>query len=307
MSKKNNTIFKLWSKVFFFTLLLVFIIQLFFVQSYTVSSSQMENVLHRGDRILVNKLAYGLRLPVTPLSIPFTFDHLFGMKSYFSRPSLGYHRLFSSGVNTNDIVLFNNPSELEKPLDKRGLVLSRCIAVGGDTISFKNNRFFVNGIEYVTSPDVVYPFKLKKTLSNSFSDLVTKYNLKVIDQHSDSIWNYFSLSKYEAFLLNQDLGDSLILNIENLPAYPFDIIIPYKGLRVKLDSSNIMYYANAILDEYKDSVPDLNNIDSYQFKNDYYWFLSDNMQTGIDSRSFGIVSDQHIIGKPFFTWYKGSK
>lgn len=314
MFSKGKSILKLWSKVFFITLLLVFIVQLFFIQSYTVSSDQMQNAFNKGDRILVNKMAYGIRLPVTPLSIPFTFDTFFGLKSYFDKPSLGYHRLFAQSVALNDIVLFNNPLQIDRPLDKRELILSRCVALSGDTISVKDGSFYVNGIEYISSPDVLYSYKLPIDQKSLLEEAIKKYNIKDYQSKSDSAWIYLTLSKYESFLLNQDLANELILNLaDSSDKKSFQLIIPFSGMSVELNNDNISYYQYAILDENK-NISKVDNhlfldgveLDSYTFVNNYYWFVSDNVGEAMDSRSVSIVSEKCLIGKPFLTWYEGS-
>lgn len=315
MFSKGKSILKLWSKVFFITLLLVFIMQLFFIQSYTVSSTQMQNVLNRGDRILVDKTAYGIRLPLTILTVPFTFDSFFGLKSYLDKPSLGYHRFLKKSVERNDIVLFNDPTKIDKPLDKRELILSRCVAIGGDTISVKDGSFFINDTEYISSPDVLYPYKLSIDQLDLLKNVIDKYDVRNNSFRSDSAWIYLSLSKYESFLLNQGLDKELILNpSDSYLDKTLYLVVPSEGMTIKLTADNIPYYKYAILGENKkitnvgDSlVLDEKVLDSYTFQNSYYWFLSDNVEDATDSRSLSIVSERCIIGRPIFTWYKRSK
>lgn len=275
----------------------------------------MQNVLNKGDRILVNKMAYGIRLPITLLSIPFTFDTFFGLKSYFDKPSLGYHRLFKQSVKLNDIVLFNDPTQINKPLDKRNLILSRCVALGGDTISLKDGFFFVNGIEYISSPDVLYSYKLNIDQKDLLAIAIKKYGIKDNNLRSDSDWIYLSLSKYESFLLNQDLEKELTLNSSDPSAdESLHLIVPSRGMTIQLTVINTRYYELAILDENKNIIKVDNNLvldqtvlESYTFQNDYYWFLSDNVEDATDSRILSIVSEKCIIGKPMFTWYRNSK
>lgn len=128
MSSKKKNIYIFLGKVILITLLIVFCIRTFFIEPYTVSTAQMETALVNGDRILIDKTAYGIRMPMTILSVPFTFD------KYSDMIELPYKRIFESNVKRNDIVLFNNPSDTLRPLDKRELLLSRCIALPGDSV-----------------------------------------------------------------------------------------------------------------------------------------------------------------------------
>lgn len=83
--------------------------------SYLIPSSGMENSLYQGERILVNKWSYGLRLPFMKL--------------------WGYHRWADSPVQKEDILVFNNPANLSEPvIDRREVFISRCIGTPGDTL-----------------------------------------------------------------------------------------------------------------------------------------------------------------------------
>ena len=83
--------------------------------SYLIPSSGMENSLYQGERILVNKWSYGLRLSFMKL--------------------WGYHRWADSPVQKEDILVFNNPANLSEPvIDRREVFISRCIGTPGDTL-----------------------------------------------------------------------------------------------------------------------------------------------------------------------------
>ena len=83
--------------------------------SYLIPSSGMENSLYQGERILVDKWSYGLRLPFMKL--------------------WGYHRWADSPVPKEDILVFNNPANLSEPtIDRREVFISRCIGTPGDTL-----------------------------------------------------------------------------------------------------------------------------------------------------------------------------
>lgn len=302
MSSKKTKIFRWWGKVFLIALLIVFIVRAFFIQAYTVSSSQMETALLRGDRVLVNKISYGIRMPITLLIIPFTFDHFFGWKSYSDFLQLGYYRLFSNMVHRNDVVLFNNPLEIEKPLDKRSLSLSRCVAVAGDTIRVKGGDFYLNGIKSIASPDLLQSFQFDVNSKDTVFDVFKSLNIKPRDLKTDSISMYTTLSRYEAFLVNENLADSIRLQLSELDNVSYDLIIPSKGMTVALSEFNIPLYSQIIHDEMGISY-DVKNLKSYTFKYNYYWFLSDNADEAIDSRTLGFISEKNIIGKASFIWY----
>lgn len=303
---KKTKILRWWSKVFLIALLVVFFIRVFFIQSYTVSSSQMETALLRGDRVLVNKLSYGIRMPITLLTIPFTFDNLLGLKSYSDLIQLDYNRLFGKIIGRNDIVLFNNPSEIEKPIDKRSLYLSRCVAIAGDTIKVQGGDFYLNGIKSVSSPDLLQSFRFNRESKDTVFAVVKSLHITPRDLTMDSTSIYSTLSRYEAFLVNQKLSDSIQLQLNIQDTISYDLVIPAAGMTIALSEFNIPLYNQIINDEMGTTVK-VKDLKSYTFRYNYYWFLSDNADDAIDSRTLGFISEKDIIGKASFVWYSSNE
>lgn len=303
---KKTKILRWWSKVFLIALLVVFFIRVFFIQSYTVSSSQMETALLRGDRVLVNKLSYGIRMPITLLTIPFTFDNLLGLKSYSDLIQLDYNRLFGKIIGRNDIVLFNNPSEIEKPLDKRSLFVSRCVAIAGDTIKVQRGDFYLNGIRSVSSPDLLQSFRFDRESKDTVFAVVKSLHITPRDLTMDSTSIYSTLSRYEAFLVNQKLNDTIQLQLNIQDTISYDLVIPAAGMTIALSEFNIPLYNQIINDEMGTTVK-VKDLKSYTFRYNYYWFLSDNADDAIDSRTLGFISEKDIIGKASFVWYSSNE
>lgn len=303
---KKTKILRWWSKVFLIALLVVFFIRVFFIQSYTVSSSQMETALLRGDRVLVNKLSYGIRMPITLLTIPFTFDNLLGLKSYSDLIQLDYNRLFGKIIGRNDIVLFNNPSEIEKPLDKRSLFVSRCVAIAGDTIKVQRGDFYLNGIRSVSSPDLLQSFRFDRESKDTVFAVVKSLHITPRDLTMDSTSIYSTLSRYEAFLVNQKLNDTIQLQLNIQDTISYDLVIPAAGMTIALSEFNIPLYNQIINDEMGTKVK-FKDLKSYTFRYNYYWFLSDNADDAIDSRTLGFISEKDIIGKASFVWYSSNE
>ncbi len=303
---KKTRILRWWGKAFVMALLVVFVIRVFFIQSYTVSSSQMETAMLRGDRVLVNKTSYGIRMPITPLSIPFTFDHFFGQKSYSDYIQLEYDRLLGKVVDRNDVILFNNPSERGKPLDMRSLSLSRCVAVAGDTIKVQGGDFYLNGIKSVPSPDLLQSFKFDKDFQDTILAVAKSLNITPRDLTADSTSISSTLSRYEAFLINQKLNDSVQLELNILDNISYDLVIPAAGATIVLTKFNRPLYSQIIKDEVGALVK-VKDLKSYTFRYNYYWVLSDNADEAIDSRTFGFISEKNIIGKVSLIWYSSDE
>ena len=293
-------------------MLIVLCVRTFFIEPYTVSSVQMESYLSEGDRILIDKTAYGVRLPVTVLSIPFTFDNIFGLKAYSSAIGVPYKRIFEKNVSRNDVVLFNNPIELEKPLDKRNLLLSRCVALPGDSVIVQGEIFLINGKKFIVSPDAIGEYIIKPEDIGSILSVIENQDItpRSIKKQSDTL--FMQLSKLEAFIINQYLPDSLsvINRVDTTQNYRF--LIPSKGSTITIDARNLILYKQIILQEQGEKIKftdeklfiDDREQKDYTFEDDYYWMLSDNTLSSVDSRLVGFIPFKSIIGRAYLIWYR---
>ena len=317
MSSKKKNIYIFLGKVILITLLIVLFIRCFLIESLTVSSSQMETTLHQNDRILIDRTAYGIRLPMTLLSIPFTFDNLFGMKSYSTLLQAPYARLFTSQLHRNDIVLFNNPAETDKPLDKRPLLLCRCIALPEDSIEMRNGVFLVNGKAQETSPYTIEEYSTKHIDYEIINNTLSELDIPRREHPKPANPSSLQLNRYEAYMLKESLPDSIKLiccSIDTTINYRF--LIPSKGKTIIINNNNSLIYKDIITKEQnnkkikvEDGILLIDGIkqDKYTFEDDYYWMLSDNSVNSIDSRHLGFIPFRSIIGKALTVWYNSDK
>lgn len=305
MLPERAKILKWFLKIFILTLFVVFAIRIFFIQSFRVSSSQMETALLKGDRVVVNKMAYGVRLPITVLSIPLTFG------VYSDAIQLPYTRLFASEVGHNDVVVFNSPLELDKPLDRRSLYVSRCIAAPGDTMRVDAGNFSINGKNYIPSPNLLLALRCKKEAGDSLTQIMKSLNVAMRNFSEDSVAIYLTMNRYEFFLVNQNLPTSLKLEFDAKAVPSYSLQVPAKDAVVALTPQNVSLYAELIKQENEkenvkteDSKIFINNeqLTTYTFKYNYYWFLSDNVDEATDSRMLGFISERNIIGRVSFIW-----
>lgn len=115
--------FGIWIGILLGAVLLVWLLHCFVFSSYRILSSDMEDSLLPGERIIVNKWSYGLRTPY---------------------PSLfGYHRWMSRPVQKGDVVIFNNPMDTNHPFNCRQIYAYRCMAQPGDTISIDSCQLII--------------------------------------------------------------------------------------------------------------------------------------------------------------------
>lgn len=284
-----------WIKALLVACIAVASIKLFALMTCVIPFSGMENTLYQGDRILINKWSYGLRLPFMT--------------------AWGYHRWGKCQVGLNDIVAFNNPrpTRQETPADRREVFVSRCIGLPGDTLMLTSQLNPVS-LEETTSPDYKslyhYPRTQEDTLVQAIKQLEFPHNELIGFTGEDFIRSF---SRYEVYLLKQKLGDKIVLSpLSPQPGtdtHPF--IVPRKGSSLRIYPWNAQLLCD-IIRHHEGRNARLQNdtlwIDdrkaySYLFTQNYYWMSSDNSININDSRRFGFVPEDHIIGRASIVWF----
>ncbi len=320
---------KEWLKAIGIALLALIVIRLFFFQSYSIPTTSMEKTIMEGDYILVSKANYGARLPITPLSLPF-FPHV-----YSSLIKLPYFRIpCSSAIKNNDVVVFNYPIEDKKPVDKRTVFIKRCVAVAGDTLRIKNGKIYINN-KLTEEPENIEFNYLVKTDSTSISPEMLQayditdgglfmdmysYNIATTRSNAEKISKLPIVRKCEVMC-----EDSGLYANELFPSsmyYPWNmdnygpIVIPKKGMTVKLNKITLPLYYRIInvyegnkLSVKNDSICIINDMQTrtYTFKRNYYFMIGDNRHNSDDSRFWGFVPEDHIIGKAVMIWFSIDK
>lgn len=262
--------------------------------SYLIPSSGMENSIYCGERILVNKWSYGLRLP---------FINVWG-----------YHRWADSPVEKEDILVFNNPANHSEPvIDRREVFISRCIGLPGDTLLIDSLFSVVPSEKNAPDQKFLYFYpRAKERQLDSLLSLLAISNNQLLGQ--DSIRNVRSFSRYEYYLLQQALIDNCWVEPvtkEDSIAVLKPLIIPQKGRAMRVYPWNMTLLRNTlVLHEQKQA--EIKNDTLYidgkpvqhcYFTKDYYWVGANNSINLSDSRLFGFVPKDHIIGKASVIWF----
>jgi signal peptidase I len=260
-------------KVLFLAFIAWLVVHLFFFQVLYVDSASMQNDLFKGDYIVVNKLAYGARLPITPLSLPFS-----NSTSYLSWIHLPYLRIPGyTHISRNDVMVFNLPTEDKVPVDERELYIKRCIALPGDTLKIDSAGIFINNKLQDEVPSLS---KINVSPKNAYNPnfFPNSYHFK---------WNL----DYFGPIVIPEKGESVKLSIENIDLYR-KIIQTYENNKLEIKGTDI--YINGI------------KSDKYVFTMNYYFVLGDNRHNSIDSRYWGFVPEDHIIGKASLLIYSNA-
>lgn len=274
--------------------LLVLLIHIFAFTSCTIPSSGMENSLYQGERVWVNKWSYGFRLPFSTV------------------------RWMARQAEKGDIVLFNNPNPRtpQVAVYNRELFISRIVGVPGDTLML-NKELWVTD-EQVLSPDskslYAYPHTAEEQMQAAMQSAHITGNQLV--GYTDGKY-IRSFSHYEYYLLGQELGGEIPLQ----PLYPNDVsqshplVIPARGKSVKVYPWNVTLLYNTIVrHEHKAASVKGDTlwvggkpVDTYTFSKDYYWMVANNPVNLCDSRLFGLVPDDHLIGNVCCIWFSSRK
>lgn len=287
-----------WIVAFAGAIVVVLLLRGFAFTSCFIPSTGMENSLFQGERILVNKWSYGLRVP---------------FMSVFS-----YHRWRERPVKKQDVVVFNNPAGIRQPvIDRREVYISRCIGTPGDTL-FIDSLFSIVSPEAQLNPDkkrlYSYP-AVKERLITSLMQTLSIPNEELMGSNDST--HIRSFSRYEFYLLEQAMnGQNWIrpLTVTN-NTEPNPLIVPGKGKALRVYPWNITLLRNTLVmheGKYAEIKDDTLYVDGKPtqhcyFTKDYYWMASNNTVNLSDSRLFGFVPQDHVIGKASLVWFSKEK
>lgn len=328
----KKTVTREWADAIIFAVVAATLIRGFLIEAYMIPTGSMEKSLLVGDFIFVSKVNYGPRIPMTPVAFPFSHHTLpTGGKAYWEGIQLDYKRLPGfEEIERNDVVVFNYPPDgqppLSRPVDKRENYIKRCIAIPGDSLRIIDSKVYVNGREEVDPPESQTSYYVKtngtdlnpQTLFDmrieGLRQSETEYVFTMTAKQAETVSSWTNVEAVKANIAPMGAFDGQVFphdpdfqwNVDNYGP----IVVPEKGWTVKLDSTTVPLY-EAIITDYEGNTFEqradgyyINSekADSYTFQMDYYWMMGDNRHSSADSRLWGFVPEDHIVGKALFVW-----
>lgn len=286
-------------KILFWSFVLWLLIRLFLFQGFKVPTASMNNSLREGDLIVVNKLACGARLPITPLSI-----HIGGRQYFLNLLQIPYLRLPGySKVERNDILVFNLPTETTLPVDERKEYVKRCIGLPGESIAIREGSVYTNGSHKpLAAPDGQlnrYTVSVKNKAFPQELYLTTSAARQIAKSDTVAAMTPHPISDYSPAYFPH--APQIRWNPDNFGP----LWIPQKGAKLKLSKTTLPLYQRIIENDEGNTITYKNESilingkaeSYYTFRMSYYLMMGDNRYNSIDSRFWGFVPEDHLIGK----------
>jgi signal peptidase I len=357
-----------WIDAIIFAVVAASFIRLFFFEAYVIPTPSMEKTMLVGDYLFVSKVAYGPKMPNTPISFPFVHQSMpltnSKVNSYVEWIKNPYKRLSGlSKIKNDDVVVFNFPEGdtvalnfpsqnyyelcrmygtdrvnsdsrsfgkiVSRPVDKKENYIKRCVAIPGDSLRIIDGEVYINGKKQKEIPGKQYNYVLttdgsllnpkvldKLKVANDDRELFSggSYLFPLTAQQYTSFKGLKNISSVSKYLKQRGEYDPSIFphspdyswNVDNFgPLY-----IPKKGVTVNLTLKNLPIFER-IIDVYEGNELEVKNGEiyingsatkQYTFKMDYYWMMGDNRHKSADSRYWGFVPIDHVVGKASVIW-----
>ena len=312
-----------WLDALVWAFIAAIILRTFFFGAYRIPTPSMEKTLLTGDFLIVTKLAYGPRTPMT-LSIPFTDIYTPGVNLPWLRIP-GY-----SEIKRDDIIVFNYPIDVA-PISVKTNYIKRAVGIPGDRIQISDKRLYVNGEDSnrfetlmfnhrVESRDRIRlsPTKVRDAGASILQSNNNTYIMNMTKEVAEGMRDWPEIVSVEKFVLPDNYetfsrrGFNFsrgFVNHDNMDEFT----IPYSGMEVELSSDNWHLYQDIVERYERNSVQrdgdsfviNGEETNRYTIQKDYYFTMGDNRDDSEDSRYWGFVPDDHVIGKAgiiYFSW-----
>ncbi len=230
--------------------------------------------------------------------------------------------------------IIDNDMLVVHPIDKEDNYVKRCVAISGDKLEVRKHVLYINGQKAYVPKNLQYGYFVKSSNANALDAIRKKYAIeKEPDESTDAVHQMGfdhllqcsedDLQKIKPYcdtiIMNEDTAGSFNPELNVFPHTAFfkwnkdnfgPIIIPKKGMTVHLSIDSLPLWERAIR-VYENNTLEVKGgkffingaeTSTYTFQQDYYWMMGDNRHNSLDSRFWGYVPADHIVGKPVFVW-----
>lgn len=324
-NKKAKSWLREWVDAIVFAFIAAAILRAFLFGSYKIPTPSMEKTLMTGDLLIVSNVTYGPRTPMG-ICVPFVQGLCVPGVTLPSTRLPGFR-----DVERNDIFVFNVPWEV-KPISQKTNYIKRAVAIPGDTMSIQDKILYINGQPEEVHEGVQRHYTVRMAdrirLSNAKMESVggeligyTNQETYIVNLSDEVAQTVRSWAEVDTMYMNvtpegntdrnyvQSQGEfsRAFQNPDQMP----EIVVPFEGQEIELNDDNWYIYKDIIERYERNELSREGNTiyingeetNRYTIQKDYYFAMGDNRDNSQDSRFWGFVPEDHIIGKASIIWF----
>ena len=296
------------TKAIVFIVLTVLLVKVTVLEAYIVPTGSMENTIMAGDFLIGSRFVYGMRTPDW-IGIPYTDIGFF--IPYIKFPEFKI-------PTTGDVLIFKYPR------DKYVKYVKRCVAGPGDTLLVQEKKLYVNGVEvpmwkngkYLTAP-------MQKNFKQSDIFLSSETNI-----NKDNIGPIYVPKSGDVFQIHEETNWRFLLPIILMEGYTATLKSNEVEYEFTLQDPNELFRRKGKEDVYENYFPKgplltpwskaikdedfqflviggipASEWTEYKVSQNYYWAMGDNRDNSLDSRYWGYIPENNILGEALFTYF----